>query len=493
MWATRNRIEQPAESPWQAVPLARWLRAAGIALAILGGVTVAEGQPASSRDTTNAREKAASAAAVRVARSRAPVLGLARCLQLAERNYPKIHEARAEVRKSQADRRRAYWTPYSQMKITGAAGLVPSLSGTNLYSEQTDVSIDSNMSLAWQTGVEWGIPLWTFGKISNVWDAADANVLVKEHQVRKARNEVLLDVRRAYYGAQLAHDALALVREAMRRIDRHLDRMARAVEEGEGDDIELLKLRMYRAELDARASEAEKQRRVALAGLRFLTGIQGQFEISSEPLHKIRHRLGPLLRYLTAARLYRPEINMARAGVRARQAQLQMERARFYPDIALGLRWKWGRAPDVVDQRNPFVSDSLNYHSYVAGLVLKWDFEPIPTAARLAAARAELEKMRATERFALGGVGVEVEEAYAEAEDATRRLDAYESAVGYAKQWLIKVQQGIDVGMMDDEEIVDPAKEYALKRFSLMTATFDYNLALARLALATGWDEVAPP
>src|SRR5690606_5113766 len=119
-----------------------------------------------------------------------------------------------------------------------------------------------------------------------------------------------------------------------------------------------------------------------------------------------------------------------------------------------------------------------------------WKLDFLPQAAQVAKARAELEEMRATERYALGGVGVEVENAFAEAQDAERRLDAYSRAAGYAKQWLIKVQQGIDVGGMDEEEIVDPAKEWALKRFSQMSATFDYNLAVAKLAQATGWDAV---
>jgi hypothetical protein len=56
----------------------------------------------------------------------------------------------------------------------------------------------------------------------------------------------------------------------------------------------------------------------------------------------------------------------------------------------------------------------------------------------------------------------------------------------------VKVQQGIDVGTFEDQDIVDPAKEYALRRFAQMSATLDYNVALAKLALATGWDAVAP-
>jgi outer membrane protein TolC len=110
----------------------------------------------------------------------------------------------------------------------------------------------------------------------------------------------------------------------------------------------------------------------------------------------------------------------------------------------------------------------------------------------VAQAEAQLEEIRATERFALGGVGVEVETAFADASDAAQRLSAYSDAVRYAKQWLVKVQEGIDVGTFDDEDIVDPAKEYALRRFSQMNATLDYNVALAKLALATGWTAVAP-
>jgi outer membrane protein TolC len=100
--------------------------------------------------------------------------------------------------------------------------------------------------------------------------------------------------------------------------------------------------------------------------------------------------------------------------------------------------------------------------------------------------------MRASEQFALGGVGVEVQTAFHEARDAEKRLDAYTDATRYARRWLVMVQQGIDIGTFDDEDIIEPAKEYALKRFARMQATFDYNVALSKLALATGWQAVAP-
>jgi len=418
-------------------------------------------------------------------------LSLRECLQMAERNYPKVQEARAKIGKRKAEQWEAYTAPFSKFTLTSGVGLAPTVRGTPVFSPNSDVSLTSSMALAWQVAIDGVLPLWTFGKMTNLWDAAAAGVQVSEHEVKKAQNEVALSVREAYYGTQLARDALVLIDDASRRIDKYLTGLEADVASGAGDDIELLKVKMYREELTARRSEVMKKQRMALAGLTFLTGSPGAVDVEDQPLKRARHRLAPLARYLSAARLFRPEVNMARAGVLARRAQVEMARSEYFPDIGLALSYRWVRAQEVTDQRNPFAKDSGNTVGYGFALAMKWELDFLPQVARVAKAQADLEEMRATERYALGGVAVEVETAFAEAEDAERRLDAYSRAAGYAKQWLIKVQQGIDVGTMDDEDIVDPAKEWALRRFSQMSATFDYNIAVAKLALATGWDAVA--
>jgi len=424
--------------------------------------------------------------------AKAPVYTLRRCLELAEQNYPKVGEARARLRQKEAQLSQAHTAPFSEWTLTGGIGPAPTVRGTSVYSPSTDVALTSNMALAWQMGIDGVVPLWTFGKIGNLWDAAEAQIGVGEHEVKKEKNDVKLSVRRAYYGVQLARDSLALVRDAAKQIDKHLGRLEARVNEGEGDDIELLKLKMYRAELEARESEAAKQERIALGGLRFLTGVKGALDIPDQPLARVPHTLAPLGRYLDAARLFRPEVNMARAGVLARQAQVRLEQSRYFPDLGLALSARYARAPEVTNQVNPYVNDTANRFYYGAALALKWKLDFLPQSARVAQARAQLEEIRATERYALGGVGAEVEQAFAEATDAGKRVDAYSRAQGYARQWLIKVQQGIDVGTFDDEDIVAPAKEYALKRFAQMSAVYEYNVAISKLSQVTGWDSIAP-
>lgn len=427
------------------------------------------------------------AAAVGARERSARVLTLPELLDMAVRNYPQVHEARARLAMKRAQLREAHTAPFSEFTVTGGVGMAPAWRGTATYSPSSDAALTDDMALAWQMGVEGIVPLWTFGKIRNLWEAADANVDLGQHELQKAKNEIQIEVRKAYYGLQLARDSLLLLDEALARLDEYVDALQADVDAREGDEIELLKGKMQRAELMARASEARRSARIALAGLRFFTGVQPPFDIPDLPIEPIEHRLGPLTRYLEAARLHRPEINMARAGVIARRAQLDMERAKYFPDFGLGLTAKVSRAPELTNQRNPFAYDPANFQIYGFGLVMRWKLDFLPQSARIAQATAQLEEVRATERYALGGVATEVEKAFEEAKDAGRRMEAWASATQYAKQWLIKVQQGIDLGLTDEEDLVEPSKEYALKKFSEMSAIFDYNVALAQLALATGW------
>lgn len=415
---------------------------------------------------------------------------LERCIQLTLLNYPKIHQARARLDYSRAQQRQAFSQPFSEFNVTGGLALAPEVRGTPVYSPDTDKALTSHMNLGWSIGIDGLIPLWTFGKITNLWDASAAQVQVAEQDVEKEKNSIKLDVRRAYYGVQLARDAIALMHDAEVRVDKYMTSLEKKVKSGDGDEIALYKLKMNRADLTARHSQAQTNEAIALSGLRFLTGVQGELPLPDEPLVRARAALSPLSTYLSAARLHRPEINMARAGLKAREAQVRLEQARYFPDIGLAVSARWAKAPGVTDQTNPFVHDTINVIGYGAALGLRYKLDFMPTTARVSQARAQLEELRATERYALGGVAVEVETAYREAEDAQRRLDAYSEAAAYAKKWLILVQQGIDVGTSDEEDLVDPAKEWALKRFAVMSATYDYNIALGKLAQATGWEGV---
>jgi len=419
------------------------------------------------------------------------VLDLPRILEAADKNHPNITAARARLLAVRAQLDEAYRTPFSQFKMTGGVGLAPTVLGNNIFSPNTDVSLTSSLGLAWRASIDGVVPLWTFGKVTNLWAAAEANVRLNESTVEKERDAVRLDVRRAYFGLQLARDSALLLREVRKAIKRAVDKVSEQVDNEDADPIELYKLQTYVAEIEVRDSEATRFSTVALAGLRFYTGIKN-VDIPDEPLHGPKHKLASISRYLMAAQVYRPEISMAHHGVVARAAQLEVARAQVFPDIGLGLNMTFARAPEVVNQINPFGADTANLFGYGAGIVFNWKLDFFAQSARIRYAQAQLAEVRALERFAVGGAGAEVETAYAEVVDWQKRVDAYAKAASFAKKWMVTVQQGIDVGTREEREVLDPARSYATNRFAWMNATMELDMAMCRLAKATGWDSIAP-
>jgi outer membrane protein TolC len=416
---------------------------------------------------------------------------LPRILELAERNHPNIAAARERVLQARAKLDEAHFAPFSQFKLSGGVTIVPTVKGDSVFSPNTDVSLTSSLAMAWRGTLEGALPLWTFGKITNLWDAAGAGVRVQEASLEKERDAVRIDVRKAYFGLQLARDARILLKDVRKAVDDGQASLKKKLAKDEGDEVDLLKLQTYAAEIDVREAEVDKYDHQALAGLRFYTGV-AELDIPDAPLRAPKHQLGHVTRYLAAAQLYRPEVAMARAGIDARQAQVQLARAQLFPDIGLGLSVGFTSAPAVADQINPFVTDPGNYFHFAAGVVFQWNLDFLPAAARIRFAEAQLEEVRAQQRLATGGVGAEVEVAYAEVQDWQRRVDAYARAVKTAKRWLVMVQEGIDVGTTPDKDLLEPAKAYATNKFNQLQAVMELDMAMSKLALATGWDAIAP-
>jgi outer membrane protein TolC len=416
---------------------------------------------------------------------------LPQILDLADRNHPNISQAKAKLLQARAQLDEAHYAPFSQFQLTGGVALVPNLRGNNVFSPNTDVSLTSSLGVGWRAGIDGVVPIWTFGKITSLWSAASANVRVNEAGVEVERDAVRVDVRKAFFGLRLAREAQALLGDVKDQLEKARKHMQSELEKDVGDPVDLAKLETYASEVEVKDAEAAKFVQVALAGLRFYTGVP-TLDIVEAPLKPPRHKLGHLTRYLQAALLYRPEIQMARAGIAARTAQVQLARAELFPNIGLGVQVGLSAAPEIADQLNPYVTDPGNFFHYGAAIVFQWKLDFLPRAARIRYAEAQLDEVRSQQRYALGGVGAEVEIAYAEVVDWDRRVTIYTKAVTHAKRWLVAVQQGIDVGTREDKELLEPAKAFATNRFNQMNAIMELDMAMSKLAKATGWDAIAP-
>lgn len=422
------------------------------------------------------------------------------CLALADRNFPNLWAARARLAYVHAQLDEARWTPWFQWSAGSTFGVAPPLLGTVIFPQSTFSSTNigslSGLQPFLRFDVNGVVPLYTFGKMENAVAAAEAGERVSEWDMERARQQMRLDVRKAWYGLELARDAKYLVADALQRLDKGIEGVKTKIAKGDAavGDVDRLRLETFRQEITSQGLQAPKGESYALAALRFLTGVQSDFDVVDQPLARPERPLVAIAQYLEAARLLRPDVNMARAGVVARRSMVDFNRGKLFPDFGLGLGASYVETPSADQQNNLWANgdNNLNHFYWYAVLGLRWNLDLLPQAARTRQAEAQLEETRAMERLALGNAEFEVERAYADAVEAKGREESWDKAEHVAKQWISIVQDHIDLGTWDESKLLEPLKAYGNARVAHLTALMDLNVAMSNLAMVSGWDSAAP-
>ena len=426
---------------------------------------------------------------------------LAECLALADRSFANLSAARARLAMAHAQLDEAEWTPwFAGWSATSSFGPSPIVSGTVVYAQSSLTNISANSlterppSAFLQFGVNASIPLYTFGKLEGAVEVAEANIRASEWDLEKARQDMRMDVRRAYYGVELARDAKYVIDSAVGQLDSAIQGIKDKIARGDPKvtEIDRLRLEAYRQETGAQALLAPKGESLGLAALRLLTGVPERFDIVDAPLDRPDRPLVAIAQYLEAARLLRPDVNAARARVEARRANIDYSRAQLFPDVVLAMSANYQTTPGAPDQLNVWAAYSFNQFYYTAALGTQWGLDLLPKAARLDQAEARWDEARSLEELALGSAAYEVQKAYADALEAKTREETLAEEEHGTKHWMAIVKDQIDLGTAEEGALLEPLRAYAAARVRHLYALMDYNVMLAGLAAASGWDSAAP-
>ena len=468
------------------------------AFALAAGLTLGSYAHADPQATERATEGAAASTPAAAPVASPHLYTLPECLALTERNHPNLWAARARLAYVHGQLDEAKWVPFWQWTANAGVSVLPPITGTTVYTSSSATSRNLSLTNGLEPIVHFDIngviPLYTFGKITAAKEAATAGVRVSEWDLEKTRQQARLDVRRAYYGLLVARDAKYLAGEIVSELDKAIRGVIEKIAKDDKGvtEVDKLRLEVLKEEILSRVGDATRGETVATSALRFLTGVETGFDVPDEPIKPPTTPLAPVVRYLAAARVMRPEVNMARAGVAARKAQVDLARARLLPDIGIVLGTDYTRAPSATTQSNAWAFDPFNHFYYTAGLGARWSLDLMPAYARTNQAESQLEETRALERLALGGLAVEVETAYAAVVEAQSREESWSRAEHKAKQWIATVTGQIDLGTADEKALVEPLRAYINARAQHLSAIMDFNVTQSQLALASGWDLAAP-
>lgn len=344
---------------------------------------------------------------------------------------------------------------------------------------------------AW-THLEFKIikPLYTFGKIEHYSAAAQGNVDVKRGDVRLKRNEVKLQVVKAYYGYLAARDTRYLLEDVLERVQRAENTVQRWLEEGSGDvrQSDLYALHTGKALAGRYLAQAKAVENIARDGLKLLVGLgpDQPLEVAADHIEPVETPAASLAELQQLALERRPEMEQLEAGLRARRELVAAKKADALPNIYAGLVGSMSYSPDRERIDNPFIVDPFNHAGVTPVVGIQWEWAAGSQPAKVAQAQAELEALVSKAKFARDGIPFEVAEAYYQAQGLAEAVQKLEQGSRAGRRWMLSRYVDFEGGLEEPSDVLEAFQGYVLAHTEYLSAVNDYNNQVARLKVLTG-------
>jgi len=295
------------------------------------------------------------------------------------------------------------------------------------------------------------------------------------------RQQVTFKVFQAFKDLLLAEANLEVVRETQQQRLKHLEQARSRFNNGVATEIDVLRSEVNVANMEPELIRANNRVRLARAAINNLivadleapTQIEGSLEYHPWPvgsLEEIQRRTLEL----------RPELQAARRQLQ--QARLTVSLAQAENKLTVDMEGQWGYS--VRQLQNVFNNDfsrwNLTFNFKLplfdsgrkAGLIVQ-------ASARFRAAEQRLAQLQ-------NNIRLEVKQAYDDMQSSAKAIAAARLSVNQAEKVLAMMQANYQYGAATTLDVTDSQTALALARNSQIGATYEYEMAKARLRLASG-------
>ncbi len=324
-------------------------------------------------------------------------------------------------------------------------------------------------------------PIYTAGKVRNAIRLAEEGLREKEAALEAARRLVTFKVVQAFHDLLLAEESVAVVRDTYEQRRRHLELARSRHALGVATEIDVLRSEVNLANLEPERIRADNRVRLAQAAINNLIVVDIDHPTRAAGRLEYRPWPAPALTQLQAGAVEaRPEIAVARKQVD--ETRLLLALAEAENRLSVDLEGRWGMS--AREPNNLFDTDfnrwtvTLNFKLPVhdggrkAGLVMQ-------AASRLRSAELNLAQLT-------NNVRLEIKASHNDLQSSERAIAAARLSLVQAERVLGMMQSNYRYGAATTLDVVDSETSLTVARNALVSATYDYEMAKARLRLAAG-------
>lgn len=439
---------------------------------------------------------------------------LEQLIRKAQFNNPAIGVARAKLQDYQALLDRAYlaWLPTLKLEafvaplperrqlrecvdlsITDQDGLnqVFPCPGQDLQADER-ITIDTDIGLLAKSSAKVTLPIYTFGKVRHAQRAARNGVVVGELGIDYTREEIGFLVRQAYYGAQMAKSSLSIIEDALKRFRGAKSDIKKSLKEENGrfTTNDLRKLLVQEADIRAKHLEVIALNEQATEALRLAANlpIGADVALDSYLLKPVEIETRSDAEFLELALSVRLDLQMSQSAVAARQAQVDMARADFYPNIALVGAIEYAKGTTAEEPNDPFASDPYNYLNWGVVVGATWNLDFAVLRSDLKRARSKLVQQQKSESLLKQRVRLDLVSKISDLRRRGKEIKIREQARSASKSWLVSNTLNFGLGLTNIDQLLKSLTAYSRSKLNYLMSVYEYNLAVARVSKEVGLD-----
>lgn len=405
------------------------------------------------------------------AESGTPAYDVDQAVALAQKQNPEIAIARKKVEAARGG------------VIEARSGYLPAVVSTGLLrrrEHQTDSRLRNEDYNASVRVIE---NLYTGGAVSSQLAIARLHLEIQELELQALANRVDMDVRVAFNQLLLNRAKIRVREQSVSVLQEEFKTQQERFNAGLVGQLNVRRSEVALANEQPELIDAQTQLKNSYLRLGELFGTESRsatdksaFEIAGQLQYRPRHP--DLNECLARASTDRPEIKAREKEIEIEDRQADLDRSALRPRVELFSGY------EVYNERDPEIGSEFN-HGYVVGLNARWHiFDGFATKGRLQATRARREAAVQALKSLRLSVASEVRSAFLDIQQADHILQSETKNVQTADESLEIAKANLAAGLGTQLDILQAASDVTRTRTTRLSAIYQHNVALARLARA---------
>ncbi|MEW5768412.1 MAG: TolC family protein [bacterium] len=409
------------------------------------------------------------------------ILTLEKCVELALKNSPAIHQAWLEKEKAVVKIKEARTAFYPQLELSANYTRLdesPSIEGGSFGGISFgDISFGDDDIYSLKGSAQQ--PIYTGGKIDTSYRIAKISKELADWDYEKVKADLILKAKSAYFQALKAEKFKLVAGEAVRQVEAHRDLTSNLLEAGIVAKLDLLKAEVVLAQTKQNLIKAEDGLKMAQSNLNILLDRPIEEKVALEELEDYKPLNLTLDTCLKRAMADRPELKQMEMNIALAKLGLKLARSSYYPKVALigDYDYQKGSSQAPEDWEG-------SWSITLSGSINPWDFGK--TRSQVKVAGLELSRVEDGQAQLVDGITLEVQQAYLASHTAFSSIEVAKEAIGEAEEGLRITEEKYKVGMATSTDVLDAQTDLISARTNYYTALYDYFIAMAELSKATG-------